>query len=304
LAECLPDMKEEGRWVIYEPNSIYDLFATAFPNLRMPIVRATVTSQGEVIDKSIREYNTLNMWDYLDTHEDVEGDHEEILWNEVDTPFLVFENGRVPVKILNQKGVEEVRDPYNPKKKIQIKKARAFGEYILDGRYKIVGVLSASGASDNSEMGSHYVSYYINSDLYIKYNDIGPSIRKLEKLPDIGVWKMERGHVPIMYFYERVLPMPIQRKKDPVLETLLETKRILIKRKIDADPGIFKGIHGGRAAVNMVNIFAKDLTKDGSIVSKFDTLTYKPISSVDNTSRLWRLNIEESKELISELANV
>jgi hypothetical protein len=89
-------------------------------------------------------------------------------------------------------------------KKITIKKARVFREYIINNRYEMVGSLILHGTSPGKEGGSHYTAYIkISSEIWIEYNDIGNVWRELKEFPNSCLVE-KKGRKPEMYFYRRI----------------------------------------------------------------------------------------------------
>jgi hypothetical protein len=94
------------------------------------------------------------------------------------------------------------------KTKIEINKTRAFGEYIINNRYELIGAIILQGTKPGEEGGVHYISYiktinYQNDNTWIKYNDIGNIWDKIDGFPEkILIEKI--NNKPEMYFYMKI----------------------------------------------------------------------------------------------------
>ena len=245
LSEVIPEMKENGRWVIYNTASAYDAMTEIFPNLKIRVpyeIRHKKRKTSPVLKYA--EESMLTMWDYMDPLTDTDESYKVIRWDKIDNPILVFTNGGIPrIKIFNKKG-EEQTGTYIGKKfhKANITKARAFDYTIIDGRYTLVGVVTLHGVDPKHEGGAHYTSYFlgprrtsatkmspkISANLvWYHYNDLGPSFEEIDFLPQTGVWEESHENMPAMYFYARTdllsLGEPVKAKspkKSPKEENL------------------------------------------------------------------------------------
>ena len=96
--------------------------------------------------------------------------------------------------------------------KVTLEKDRSFGEYILDRKYRLVGVVSHLGRrpESNSEWGGgHYIAYLrpkTDPERWYYYNDVGPIWKLMTpdgKLGDIAFVDSGRER-PELYFYEKL----------------------------------------------------------------------------------------------------
>jgi len=191
FASILPDMKLGGAWAPFESSIIYDLLADFFPGLKTQCP-VRIVKDGAPSSFQKRPRNLLQMWDYMDPLTDTEGSYEEILWDEIDSPMLVFQNGCLPpIREFDSLRPEDVVTD-NTRKIVH--KRRAFGETILQGRYRLSGVVTLVG-------GGHYIGYIRAAGTWYYYNDSGPEFRELPSLPRIGVWQESHGAKPDLLFY-------------------------------------------------------------------------------------------------------
>lgn len=222
LAQCLTELKEDGSWVLYNAGSTYNAIAELFPSIKVEVPRQIMRWRGDrYVGDGVeyRDESTLQHWDFLDTYIDHEPnqDYGTIRWDLMRSPQIVFVNGGIPrirrfssieseqsrvVMVGDRSGKPMVHEQL-------IRKARVFGEYILDDRYRLSGVVVLHGVSPTREGGSHYTCYYRvgNSDgksLWYHFDDLRGYASKIKELPDTGVWTEARGQMPSIYFYVRV----------------------------------------------------------------------------------------------------
>ena len=208
VAEFLPAMRQADAWVNFGAVGVYDLLADLFPDVRIEVPSAIVIAHRRTRTQRRRQ-NLLQMWEYMDTYADTEGDYEEILWDRVGGPVLVFQNGGAVVALDNTD--DEVNVVQG--KVAVIQKSRAFAETILSGRYRLVGVVTLRGVGLGADGGSHYVCYLLlpsgpRGELeWHFYNSLGPVFRRT-RLPMSGVWRETRGNKPELYFYARADTLP------------------------------------------------------------------------------------------------
>lgn len=210
LRECLPSLQEDGTWSLFNTAALYDLLASLFPAIALSIPTAIIDQQGTQRSTLLKRLNAIPMWDFMDPHTNIEGSYEKILWEDVESNVLVFINGALPrIKKFDEKGVEKGHVYINGSKiNFQVTKARAFGETILNARYRLIGVVTLQGISPLGEGGSHYISYFLSScdggkECWYKYNDLTASAVRINKLPSSGVWEEKGSEMPAMYFYEK-----------------------------------------------------------------------------------------------------
>lgn len=214
LRKCLPSLQEDGLWSLFNTGAFYDLLVSLFPavQLTIPIEVVLWDDQRQVhVPQPIenKKLAAIPMWDFMDPHTDIENSgYERILWNSpaLTSEVLVFINGAVPrVKVFNRSGKEKGFFYINGTRTVyDVVKARAFDYNILNGKYRLVGVVTLQGISSTQEGGSHYISYFLSTDdKWYRYNDLTASATALEILPINGVWEEKGGEMPAMYFYER-----------------------------------------------------------------------------------------------------
>lgn len=297
LAACQPSMKEEGKWIIYNISAIYELLASLF------MMEMTIPVELQFYDSAtkkhvpagatdLKQIATIGMIDYLTDPFNPTDTYPLIKWNLVGYPVLVFQNGGVTLEKLNEVGRETTEEGE------VIDKKRAFGETILDGRYRLVAV--ALLLSD-----AHYVSYFRsrNGEWY-SYNDLGARAQKIDEIPS-AVWSSVPGSIPELYFYERTPeyetivtippPRPIYKKvkASPVPVVELEAKQY-IGKQID---------YKAQAREDGYT-FVAVMSKDPLIIAQFDKMDPPPITKPSETSRVWRLSAEQAEVLMAQLGRM
>lgn len=194
-------LKQGGVWVFHNVASIYNTICEVYPKLCSEIPFLLKTEKKELISMSLP---LLTMWEYLK-----DSSKKRILWTKIKSDILVFYNGGAPrIKVFNTMETESTHNiisslrgegMYNSVSK----KSRCFGETILDDRYVCVYIIMLQGVTENSEGGSHYISYLKIGNKWWEYNDISPSFKEIGDLPN-SVWREEYGVMPSMYFYSRI----------------------------------------------------------------------------------------------------
>ena len=191
FASVLPEMKIGGVWGPFSASVVYDLLADFFPALKTQCP-VRIILDGTLDSFKTRPLNLLQMWDYLDPLTDTEGSYEEILWDEIKSPMLVFQNGNLPpIREFDSLQPETV---VIDNQRTTVHKRRAFSETILEGRYRLGGVVSLVG-------GGHYIGYILVGEKWHYYNDSGPEFQALDALPREGVWQETGGAKPDLLFY-------------------------------------------------------------------------------------------------------
>ena len=231
LAECLPGMRKGG-WVTFSTNLVYDMLVGLFPILAMDVPiqihRWKDSKKGWVPEPvKYQKLGSFGMWEYLENPADTaeEGvDYKELRWDLLQAQGIAFFNGGSPrIKNFGEEGQEKgyniivgdegtkTRHPFN------VKKARKFGETIIDDRYRLVGVVTLQGVSPTGEGGSHYVAHLLGRDhKWYYYNDIGSKLVPVKKLPVSGVWKEEDREMPAMYFYQKIKDATTPKKPEEI----------------------------------------------------------------------------------------
>lgn len=201
IALCEAQMKEEGKYVTYNPVFLYTALVRLFPVLKMktPIQRWSGNRAVGAVrydDVTFNTYIPMHNYLYSMTESD---DRIEVLWDRIDSPVLVFANeGGTWVKEFSKNISREAT------------KTQLFDYQILNGRYELVGVISNQG-------GAHYVTYFKAHDSWYYYNDLEREVVKVDKLPMIGVWQTQgiqpdpvtgktkgKTYYPHIYFYRRL----------------------------------------------------------------------------------------------------
>jgi hypothetical protein len=214
LWRCIPELRPEGEWIIFNSGVIYEALAGLFPVLGMDVpikIHRWKPEKKKWIPDPVeyRKIAMFTMWDYLDPLTDVEPekDYTEIRWDNLQAHGLVFSNGGAP-RIKNfgvpgvEKGINIIEGDSYP---YHVTKIRAFGETIIHGRYRLVGVVTLEGISPTGEGGTHFVSYFLGrDDRWYHYNDTSARIVAINKLPSDGVWVERNGRMPSMYFYQKI----------------------------------------------------------------------------------------------------
>lgn len=190
LSRCYPDiMKQNGKVMkfdIYSAPEIYDFIAYSFPTLLCKDFNQSVSGK---VKKSVNDRSIFTFWEFM---EPTVNNLKYILWEDMDCDILVFRNGGFPA-ITNYGSIvsEKIKVPtYKNGKAVltteTIKKERAFGEYIINDTYEMVGAILLHGARPGKSGGAHYTAYIKtgnktsngNFGTWMEYNDIG------------NVWKM------------------------------------------------------------------------------------------------------------------
>lgn len=205
LYECLTDMKVDNEWGFYNVGEIYDLYADLFPSLKLSNFPVNRSLDG-IIEKSAQAVSFFTFWDFLYTEsaDNVEGIYTSfttIDWDSMDLPFLVFKNGGAPaIKNFGSLNPETIKDGYSGEKMVYIKH-RIFDEYILDGKYEMVGAIVLEGIKPGEEGGIHYHACIKTTSLgWIYYDDMKSTLLRYTKFPRKVLFERDREK-PEMYFY-------------------------------------------------------------------------------------------------------
>ena len=288
LAQCQPAMRPEGKWDIYNITAIYDLLANLYDmklSIPIEIQYYDQTAKSHISGGAIemKKLSAIGFIDYLTDSKNPTGNYPLIKWNLVMSPVLVFQNSGVPLHKLNEAGEEEVDGE-------SVTKIRAFGETILEDRYRLTGV--AMLLNDN-----HYVSYFRarNGEWY-SYNDLGGRARKIEQIPK-AVWSSEPHSLPEMYFYERmpqyeitVHPPPprIQKKAASQVKSVLTGQsyagqRLDYKTQLRDDGYVFVAV----------------MAKSPEVRAMLDELA--PLTKPSADSRIWRIPSSSADDFLATL---
>ncbi len=186
LWQCLPSMKENERWTVYNVAAVYDLFTEFFPTLKIEY-KQSVVKFGQVLSTDTKRIGMFQMTDFMGEYSATDDTHPEIDWMGITAPVLAFYNG----------GTGAVRR-FDSSQSEPLRGSGHFGLTILNERYKLVGVVTLLGRV-------HYISYFKSGDVWYHYDDTHPrGVERLTHLPKQGVWMDVGGHMPSMFFYVRV----------------------------------------------------------------------------------------------------
>lgn len=232
LSKCYVDVvKKKGKvaiWKMYSAPEIYDLIAFAFPQLQCSGYYNTING---VTKKAISAKSMFTFWEFM---EPTKNNMKYITWNRINADIIVFRNGGFPA-IVNYGSVdsEKIKVPfYKNNKQIMktetIDKSQAFGEYILDGKYEMIGAILLHGVNPGKSGGAHYTAYIkventtiitngAPSSVWTEYNDIGnvwkvtgdAHSKKDDIYNSLGSFPVDilvekDGVKPEMYFYAKI----------------------------------------------------------------------------------------------------
>ena len=215
LSKCLPEMIERGRFVSFNTTEVYAVLASLFPNIKMNGTdRATYT-----------------MWDFMEYESPIQ-------WYDLTSKVLVFQNsvsppieyfdseeteyhkvyGPIPgeFEVIDRSG-EKVEVPKIGEIEVEYEKdsERVFGEYILDGTYRLFAVIMHHGQRPKFEWtgAGHYNVYLrpiIDPTKWYYYDDMKPTFRMTDDglLPPIAM-KDDGTQRPEMFLYERISPIEV-----------------------------------------------------------------------------------------------
>jgi hypothetical protein len=309
LATCLPQMKENGQWVMFNVGAVYEALATVFPELTLKIptqIFKKVDGEIEYVlqSNSQDEVPLLSFWDFMDANDQHEGAaaYKALAFDKVESEILVFYNGGTPrIKKLNETGVEKgyfMID--NTKYLFEANKARAFGESILGGPndkfgYDLVGVITLEGISPNNEGGSHYTAHYKGNDgKWYYYNDLGAIVKPVNSLPIVGVWTEAQGKMPSMYFYKR------QKKMVSLKKTNINN---ITKSPMPKNPWIGQSIDikWVQRPDSFVMVFVTDKTVNTLKIKYLDTIKPEPVTKLSEEKRVWRVPDDQFDDLFRKL---
>jgi hypothetical protein len=223
LLQCYPDMKNEYGWETYTASDIYELFVEMFPMLLIKNYSIIIrTQEGKEYPKeTIPPKPMFTFREFMDPLKIIDIIIPVIQWDLIDTEILVFKNEGTEIQFYNNLKPEivevpkwtrkSIRDPYEQTyEKVTIEKARVFDEYILNGKYELVGVLLLHGVEKGEQdTGAHYTSVIKmkNEDdtfTWVEYNDIGQVWKVYDKIPKNKIFTGKNGTKPEMFFYSKL----------------------------------------------------------------------------------------------------
>jgi len=171
MSEILPDMQNHNHFNACE---LYDVLCELFPDLKMNI--PVVIRNGNTTEYRTNSVNIVQLMDFM-SHTDINKDGEYILWNELDLPYLVFQNSSHFPQHLNNTDTELGENE-------EFVKERCVDEYINVGnnRYKLIVCVLFTGMSNG-----HYTSIFNKNDKYYYYDDLRMNLIELNDFPKV-VW--------------------------------------------------------------------------------------------------------------------
>lgn len=186
--------------------------------------------------------SVFTFWEFMDSYADTDDQYTKIMWSKYNLDIIVFRNSGVPaiqnfgslesetiksVMYIHAKSYEEI---YDEKRKIyyyydnlngkmtaaklkvgahlrsfKVSKARCFSEYILGGKYQMVGAVILHGTKPGESGGTHYTSFVRIAEFMWRYDDMGPIWQKCEQFPKSEIFYERDGKKPELYFYRKVL---------------------------------------------------------------------------------------------------
>lgn len=298
-----PLMKTEtGRWKMYESGSTYATFTQLFPSLLIDIpVKMIRPSIGEEESISYKTEAAFTFSDFMLSDEQDE-DHKIILWEECQSPVLVFTHQGAPDIQVFDSTVQEK----------SLNKIRAFGPTIINEKYKLSGVVVLHGYIDAEEGGGgHYTCYFLAKDgNWYHYNDMGPTfdlIGGVENLPRKGVWEKSSTMLPTMYFYIRndfKVAKQATPEFSPVVKLKTEKKQIFKAKKLD-----YIRIDRPDGGIIFIVVFkdpkekAKIIKQIREIVKDFEDVVETKMDE-QGDKMAWRLTNRKGGSAIQKILNV
>jgi hypothetical protein len=242
MADCIPDLRDEGGYIQYTVSDIYDFITDVYPALKISgYPEKIVRSKSDFGDSTSERYtltptSAFSMWDYMEPSDAI-GSH--IIWEKYRFPIIVFRNGfNPPIKKFSQTGKEKIDG-------LTVTKERAFHEYLnisdsrereissaiggtnifrkeklceidakslrdlnMDVTYRLFAVIINNGLGTTLERsyGGHYTSYirpFFDKDNWYYYDDMNPKLVRKPRL-DISVFNGTTHRRPELFFYQRM----------------------------------------------------------------------------------------------------
>lgn len=194
---------------------LFSILAKFFPRLIEGTHKALHVGQdsrGNLTEPTPRVYTNelFTFSDYMiDRQETEPGKTRD--WRTIDSDTLTFQNGLTPMftHYGSMKSERVTHNLFGIEVSDIVRKNRAFSEYILQGRYRLAGVVLNHGRLDGPTISSgHYTAFirpYYNSDVWYRYDDLAPSMKAVDegKLPSYVFWDTGTRR-PELLMYERV----------------------------------------------------------------------------------------------------
>ena len=209
LVNCIPDLSESRRkpydYVQLAPHIVYNYLANLFPPLKMEGYREVFRNK-----KSLGRWKEVFlMQDFIEPL----GERPTPLWDEMRLPALIFQNGIMPhVENFGSSESEHAASEFQ-EEAFAIHKARVFGEYILNGRYRLTAAIMHHGERPGDmyeevevSYANHYTAYirpFFNKEVWYNYDDMGEEWEKTDDLPvTVFIDEKHNGSRPELLFYE------------------------------------------------------------------------------------------------------
>lgn len=204
LARCLPGLREDDEWALYNIGAFYNMLTQIFPNLKLRVPRVFTGQNGDIhiLDK----YEAMiSITEYILAPNVEIGDIESgaILWDAYSFPYLIISNDSV-IKKIGEVG-REVSYYYvgDERRLLETEKHRKLDEHILNGRYELISVALLKGVKSGREGGEHYVGFFKNEDGMWSYFDDLRGVYSSPSLPRY-VFEEKGDTKPNLFIYRRV----------------------------------------------------------------------------------------------------
>ena len=243
--KCFDIRKEIVKVIPHEYTSfsvseVYNALADVFSGLKiqLPRIPAGGLLQNATIygNKNRITYGSLPLvplWDFMDTSTYEKGEGSIIQWDMFDGDFIVFQNTLAPAlrkynDITEEIIIDEYQSEVTGKSVYNIhKKGRVFGEYILDGKYRLSAVVMQLGKRPSymvkRDFDGHYVAYirskFVKEGVHwFYYDDLSGGEWDYigESLPSL-VFQDSTNSRPELLFYEKVKSPKIFSSKSLVI---------------------------------------------------------------------------------------
>ena len=206
LKKCLR-LKKRGSYIFFNVAAVYSTFCELFPKLKLSVPKKLGKYEKEEgIYKFTKIRNEtlpiLQVTDFVQREKVVRGDIVPVIdWKNYNYPILVLSN-EGQIKNPGFLGEENIKFQLTGQKS-KINKIRKLDYEILENKYELIGVITLLGISPGKEGGTHYISYVKGNDNEFYFYDGMKGIKKIGKLPSIGVWESGNGRMPVMFFYSK-----------------------------------------------------------------------------------------------------